>query len=59
MICMVVMVEVHCNWDDCLFQIHFVDGDLLISDPVSVLSELLDALGVKQVDYSTMIRLAP
>ena len=44
---------------ECLLQIQFVDGELLITDPVSVISGLLDALGVKQVDYSNMIRCAP
>ena len=37
-------------------QIHLIDGDLLVSDPVHVLKDLITALDLKQIDYANMIR---
>ena len=35
---------------------HFIDGNQLVTDPVSVLNDLIRVLKLETIDYTNMIR---
>ena len=45
-----------CYYYEYHLQMHFIDGNQLVTDPVSVLNDLIRVLKLETIDYTNMIR---
>ena len=39
-----------------VWQLYFVDGEMLVNNPVTVMEQLLEFLGVQGVDYDQLLK---
>ena len=39
-----------------MWQLYFVDGDMLVENPVMVMEQLIEFLGLQSVDYNKLLK---